>query len=486
MLETDSSGRTAVTGARSFYTNLGPIRMRNRRHAVAAAAWEWDGKRATAHTSETGLIPLYYTADSNRFVISTSLTTIRDRAGLTSLDWPAIVTHLATGQFLGSETYVEGIHVLPLRSSLTWHDRRLEIKTAPLDIDRSELGFEAATSRYISEVRDAVYRNLPEGPGALPLSGGRDSRHILFELLRQGRPPDDIVTSGHYLASSTADTKVAANLGRRTGLAVRRVLPLSDRISAEVHKNLLVESMTLSHSWALPLTKTMAASRARFDGMNAGVLFGRSGVMVALRSRFGDVRPQTNELVEAAIELMLDSPLARVGEMLEPGLIVDEMVDEARSRMRQELLRFADYPNPLQAYLHFNHTTRDTGLFTYRMFGNPEVACPFDDLAVVRFGLGLPWSVSTDRRLQSEALRAEFGKFADIPFAEDCIEQPASIAWDPSTEAETAVRLLNCIEAAGRFRLTERFRASLRSGEAQLRTVQVATYLAQLLGCDDL
>jgi hypothetical protein len=154
--------------------------------------------------------------------------------------------------------------------------------------------------------------------------------------------------------------------------------------------------------------------------------------------------------------------------------------------MRRELLRFAEYPNPVQAYLHFNHTTRDTALFTYRMFDNSEVACPFDDVAMARFGLGLPWSVSTDPRLQTEALRAEFSKFADIPFAEDWIEQPASIARDPSSEAQTAVRLLDCIEEVGQFRLTEPFEASLRSGEAQLRTVQIAAYLCQLLGYDDL
>ncbi len=486
VLEADSAGRTAATGARTFHINLGPSRLRKRELAVAAASWEWDGKRATAQTSETGFIPLYYTANSNRFAISTSLTTIRDRAGLTSLNWPAIVTCLATGQFLGSDTPLEGVHVLPIRSSLTWQDRKLEVKTAPLDIDRSSLDFEAASSRYISEVRDAVYRNLPEGSGALALSGGRDSRHILLELLRQYRPPEKIVTSGHYLTSSMADTSVATALGKRAGLAVRQVRPIPDRIRAEVQKNLLVESMTLSHSWALPLINAMSTSTARFDGMNAGVLFGRSGVMVALRSRFGDVRPQMNELVNAAIELMLDSPLARLRAMLEPGLIVDEMADEARSRMRRELLRFAEYPNPVQAYLHFNHTTRDTALFTYRMFDNPEVACPFDDVAMARFGLGLPWSVSTDRRLQSEALRAEFSEFADIPFDEDWVEQPASIDWGPSTEAQTAVRLLDCIEEAGQFRLTEPFEASLRSGKAQLRTVQIATYLCQLLGSDDL
>lgn len=486
MLEADSAGRTTATGTPTFHTNLGPSRLHERKLAVAAASWEWDGKRATAQTSETGLIPLYYTANSKRFAISTSLTAIRDRAGLTSINWPAIVTCLATGQFLGSETPLEGVQVLPIRSSLTWHDRKLEIKTAPLEIDRSILDFESACSRYISEVRNAVYRNLPEGSGSLALSGGRDSRHILLELLRQYRPPDEIVTSGHYLASSTADISVAAAIGKRSGLAVRQVRPIPDRIKAEVQKNNLVESMTLSHSWALPLINTMSTYTARFDGMNAGVLFGRSGVMVALRSRFGDVRPQMNELVDAAIERMFDSPLARVRTMLEPGLLVDEMVDEARSRMRRELLRFAEYPNPVQAYLHFNHTTRDTALFTYRMFDNPEVACPFDDVAMARFGLGLPWSVSTDHRLQTEALRAEFSRFADIPFAEDWIERPASITWDPSAEAQTAVRLLDCIEAAGQFRLTERFEDSLRSGEAQLRTVQIASYLWQLLGCDDL
>src|SRR5215211_6989478 len=49
---------------------------------------------------------------------------------------------------------------------------------------RSEL-----VDTYIDLFRQAVARMLPGEPFALPLSGGADSRHILLELIRQGRPP---------------------------------------------------------------------------------------------------------------------------------------------------------------------------------------------------------------------------------------------------------------------------------------------------------
>src|SRR5437867_3914137 len=93
------------------------------------------------------------------------------------LDEDALAVFMRLGYFLGSDT--------PLRA----------IRAVMPPIERvhcSELQRGALIDEYIERFRAAIQRTLPCEHPAVLLSGGRDSRHILLELVRSGVKADCI------------------------------------------------------------------------------------------------------------------------------------------------------------------------------------------------------------------------------------------------------------------------------------------------------
>src|SRR5205085_2976358 len=102
------------------------------------------------------------------------------------LDERALSVFLRLGFFLGEDTAFTAIKALPPAATMRWRAGRLELRGSrpppppPADLGRSE-----AIEQYAALFRASIERCLEPGDDiVLPLSGGRDSRHILLELLR--------------------------------------------------------------------------------------------------------------------------------------------------------------------------------------------------------------------------------------------------------------------------------------------------------------
>ena len=115
--------------------------------------------------------------------------------------------------------------------------------------------------------------SCPGDDAAVPLSGGRDSRHILLELCRAGRPPRLAVTMRHYPPFSDEDAVVATEVARAAGVP-HVVLPQGgDRFAAEIEKNRRTGFCADEHAWMLPLAAYLRGRvRYAYDGIGGDVL----------------------------------------------------------------------------------------------------------------------------------------------------------------------------------------------------------------------
>jgi len=153
--------------------------------------WNWDGSRLTVQNDRYGLYPLFYCARGDSIWVSPSLEHVARGNSQRQLDLSALAVFHRLGHLVGEDTPFEDIRFLPPNTRLTWQDGQLHLHSLPTDVGSQPAtagGFDDAVDRYAALFAQAIARRLPgSNRFTVPISGGRDSRHILLELARQGK-----------------------------------------------------------------------------------------------------------------------------------------------------------------------------------------------------------------------------------------------------------------------------------------------------------
>ena len=448
---------------------------------MASAGWNWDHNELSAWTSYSSLVPLFYIVRPDLFAVSPSLLFLRERFSSGALDWPAITVLLVTGHYLDDETPFADIRAIPLRATLTWTESEFTIDRDRDPPPSQPNDFEHAVIRYQSLLDRAIERDLPTLPYTMGLSGGTDSRHILLTLLNQGREPAMVVTSNHYLSSSSADTEIAAELGKRVGVAVQSVDPCPDRFRSEIAKNLAMEFLSLKHSWATELARALARYPRLYDGLSGGILFGTSPLTRLVLRDLENATPSWPGAFESVLAGKYDANAASLLDTISNELINREHIREGRSRYEAAFEAFASWPNPARAFDYFNLNQRSAADFTYQMMRNAEVVCPLDSPELVDLGLGLPWDVSTRDDLQDVAIRRFYPELSDIPFVGEYTPRSKNTYFDTKRELQTITQLLTAIRGSDTSVLTPNRLQRMTSDEFRLIDIQRMVYVWQLL-----
>lgn len=421
--------------------------------------WRWDGDTLTVENDRYGIYPLFYCAKPDSIWISPSFEDVARGNSARIPDDAALAVFHRMGHFVGEDTAFGDVKFLPPDSVLTWRQGTLAISSRPFRINAAGhgLGFDDTVEAYRERFARAITRRLPKQPRfTVPISGGRDSRHILLELARQGAVPASCPTLHYRPPATNQDIEVARVLTQRLGIRHDELARPSSYFEASLKDVRLTNHCGGGHGWVMPLA-SHAAGRfdELYDGLAGSVLSG--GFMLA-EDKLRLFREGRFEALARRIlgEAQNEQALQR---LLAPASYAAWSLEAAAARLVPELQRHADRPNPVLSFVFWNRTRRCVGSIPYAILHQvPVVHTPYLDHEVFDLLYELEPSFVEDNRLHDEVIRRAYAPFADVPYEDKkarATMQPADRSYYRETRAEFG-RHFRALDAA--------FRQPLNSG----------------------
>lgn len=397
-------GRMEVAGLQRFSAG----RRDDTGERPGFAAWRWDGRALTIENCRYGLRPIFYFAAPGEICVSTSIETVLARGAPAELDVEALAVFLRLNWFLAEDTPFKAIRLVPPAACLSW-DGALRIDSRLHLAPRSGLSRDDAIDAFIARFRAAVARDHVEG-GLLPLSGGRDSRHILFELCRLGRPKLCVTVKDiPPWPDPNENTRLSRQLAGMFGIRHDVLDYIPDIVAAEQRKNVLTNLCSLEHAWYMPVHDRLMREEGRiFDGLAGDYL-----------SAGGGLDPKSIELLQTGEIDALSSHLLVRRRMPALSFISNEAAfpfEAARVRVRRELERHLDAASPIGSFFFWNRVRRGIGASSFGIMAARDVSVPFLDDDVFDLLTSLPVEMYADRRFHTQAIHRAFPEYAHIPF----------------------------------------------------------------------
>ena len=379
--------------------------------------WEWNGERLLVENDRCGVLPLFWSESSGQIAVSTSIDALLDAGISRRLDDGALAVFLRTGFFVGEDTPFEAIRALPPSARLVWSRGGASLEStwstpAPTDASRHEIvdRFGETVARVV-----AAHAAASDRPAAVLLSGGHDSRHILFALNEAGMLPRECVTVEPYPPSGAEDVAIARHVAASIGVDHVLVPQRTDRVAAEHQKNALTDCCSDEHVQFLPLRDYFARrDDLVFDGLAGDVLSQSQRLDPDLHRLFAFARfDDAADLVlgdRASIEPALQGLLTRHAMTRFPR-------GAAVARVRAEAAKHAGAANPIASFYFFSRMRREIALAPYALLDVAAVSTPFLDEGIVDLLLSVPFEVARDRRLHTDTMQRRYRELAQIPFA---------------------------------------------------------------------
>jgi asparagine synthase (glutamine-hydrolysing) len=389
--------------------------------------WSWDGASLRAEVDRLGYFSLFVYQKGAEIALSTSILQLLALGADAERDPVALSVFHRLGHFLGEDTPFRHIKVLPPGGKLHWQDGVARI-TGHVPIPREQALTRAqAVEAFIELPRASIRRFLAawDGPIVLPLSGGRDSRHILLEMVHQGRKPDAVATfhqGGSYL---DREVQAARAISTRAGVEHKVLGHPRRRLRDALRAMLLTQLCADEHAQMMPMHDFLAGQPtvAALDGIGGDILTNPDddAADFLVRARKGDYDGIARKLTGGH-----GSVISRLGQPGGAGAIYSPELEEAAiARIADAIRVFDAAPDPYQAYWFWNRTRREISFVSTGILGGAAaVACPFLSTEFVELGLSLPFPVTGDQKLHDDAIAKAYPGFADIPYEAGFRSQP--------------------------------------------------------------
>lgn len=383
------------------------------------AGWHWDGTALRAEVDVHGFHSLFVYQKGSTLAVSPSLLALVAAGADAAQDPRALAVFHRIGVFINDDTPLRHVRTLPPNGQLTWRAGRAEITGgAPIpkaqDITRA-----AAVEGMTALFRQAMTRILAawEAPLTLPLSGGRDSRHILLEMLHQGREPRACVTFHHNGKAMNGEALAARALALRGGVAHDVLGYARPRLADALRCTVMTSLCADEHAQMMPLHDYMLEQGgAAFDGIAGDILTNPDNDAEAFfrLAEKGDFTGIARGLTEGHARVISTPEWERgAGPILSPG-----MDDEVHDYLGATIAKYADAPDPYQMFWMYHRTRREINFVPGAILSPAEtVFCPYLDPDFAAFCLSLPYSVTRDQLLHDDVIAGAYPRFADIPFA---------------------------------------------------------------------
>jgi asparagine synthase (glutamine-hydrolysing) len=305
---------------------------------------------------------------------------------------------------------------VPPRARLQWMPTGPQIVGTWPTVPRHHISRSEAVDGFIDLFRTAIARRPPQRAFELPLSGGKDSRHILFELLRAGHRPSACITLKHFPPRSNSDVEIARIVAGRAGVPHRLIPQRRDRTAAEREKNQRTHFCAEEGvQWLALADRLPSTSSETYDGIAGDVLSQSMHLTAGLLERFdrGDVGGIASFMLSSeAISL----PERAIRVLVPPVIHQSMSYDRARRRLERAISCHVDMPNPVGSFFFWNRTRREIALAPYGMLRDLVVHAPYLDRDLFDFLSGLPAAALLDRTLHTETIARAYPEYADIPF----------------------------------------------------------------------
>lgn len=376
------------------------------------AGWKWDGERLKVVNDRFGFYPLYYYVGQNECAISASIPNLLALGAPRELDYAALAVFFHLGFFLAEDTPFLAIRALPPDAEFEWAKGILSVSgrlalPTPQQLDQSQ-----ALEAYIALFGESIRKRLPaDKEFAVLLSGGRDSRHILLELLRINARPSFCLTLGLEGPHALSDVAIAAELAEATNVP-HVILPARHAdFKQELEKNVITNFCADEHGWFMPAGRYFEENSAVvFDGIAGDVL---SAGLLLTKHRLDLM--EGRRLHDLALDFIGKSSIDAVIHRQMVRLVTREV---AVDRIVTELERHVDAPNPVSSFVFWNRTRREIALAPYRILRRiRSVVCPYLDHALYDLLAGLPGHMFVDHSFHTQAINRAFPKHAHIPYA---------------------------------------------------------------------
>lgn len=378
------------------------------------AEWNWDGERLVVRNDRYGFYPLYYFQKGNTIGVSASLIRLLMEGAPSDLDHDALSVFLRIGFFIGEDTPFKAIRAVPPDARWEWRDGRLSAAGKYIRIRPNHFPRPRLAEVFRDLFRQSIRRRLPPDENfVVPLSGGRDSRHILLELAEQGYRPNYCITLRHYPPRSNEDVRIAAMVTKAVG--VRHVVldQTEPRFRAEWRKNIMTGLCSDEHAWYLRMVDHLMQDKtaAVYDGI-AGDVFSEP---VFFSFRKLDLF-RTERLTELA-EIMLSENEVALACVLADGPRESLNRELAVAHMTRELKKHLEAPNPVASFYFWNRTRREIALSPYGLMKDiPRVFSPYLDHDLFDFFYSLTPEPLADGEFHSETIRRTYPDYAGLPF----------------------------------------------------------------------
>lgn len=382
------------------------------------AQWRWNGEKFELTNDRYGFFPLYYFESDGNFGISSSVTALLNHSQVSKkLNDPAMAVFLRLGFFIGNDTPFRDIKPVPPDCRMSWQDGNLQIDSKgnicpPLCNDISR---KSAVKEFGELFQSAVEQMLPteEDKVAVPLSGGKDSRHILFALKRAGYTPDACLTMLYYPPKSNEDAEIAKLVAQALGTRHITLPQSQSRLYSELRNNILTNFCADEHSWIIALADYIKNEKYTllYDGIAGGVL--STGKFLTREK----LRLYESGDFHSLAELLLRKE-GYLTAILPKHLYQRWNRHLAVSHLAKELVKYAHTPNPIAQFLFWNRTRREIALSPWSILANNQtrVFAPFLADQVYDFLASLPVSYLREGQFHLEAINSLYPKYSWLPF----------------------------------------------------------------------
>lgn len=374
------------------------------------ASWSWDGKSIDVQCDRYGFYVLYYAANEREFWISPSIATLLREGAPADLDKSSLSLLVRFRNLIADRTPFRAIRAVPRTGRLRWTEGRLEAKDEiPILRCSAPSSRESVMDDFIDLFRAAIKRRAELHERAIvPLSGGRDSRHIVLELARIGRPPVACYTVDRTEWKSK-ESEVASMVARQAGI-LHVIVPGSwPSVQNEIKTALLINFSSYCHSWQLDLVDALAgSSEPLYDGI-AGDVLSESRSLTAQRHALFE----SGRLAELADELLSAGNPAFLADWFRSP----DSYEAARELLIEELKLHANAPNPVGSFFFWNRTRRGIAPSLCGVLNQGRtVYAPYLDSALRDYLAALPAAFLLNGRLHTDVIARAYPEYAGVPY----------------------------------------------------------------------